>query len=517
VQAELGAPPQHVVGALRPLVAVEELQFGFVQARGDLGTETLVGVGEQQPDAGTVQPGPAGAHRLGQLRMPFGEHRFEAGEVGVRPVRGADPGTQVAARQRRPVGPGAARHRQRTGQQVRGFLGELAEGRDLAAPHRQERRALGVEFEQVVPRHGRGIAGLVVEKGPHPGIGPDHVGRADGRQEVAARLLAQVADFGRIDAGRADGAVVLDVGGADQREVALVGDREDDALVGVLEDVGMVVVEELRHDDVAALDEPQRLRPRCMGVLGEELRGPGAGGVDEGPGLHLAGAARVLAAQGRRPAVGAAPRVDAGGARQHGGAALGRIDRVQHHEPRIVDPAVGVDEAAGELRLERPAGRMLPQVDRARAGQHLTPRQVVVEEEAGTDHPHRTQAAVVRHHEAQRPHDVRRRLQQHLALGQRLAHERELVVLEVAQTAVDQLGRRGRGVGSEVVLLAQHHRQAAAGEIAGDAGAVDATADDEHVTALGGGGRSDGHGQGGRLARDDEVRLVSFVFDLVRL
>ena len=54
--------------------------------------------------------------------------------------------------------------------------------------------------------------------------------------------------------------MVLDVGGADQREVALVGNREDDALVGVLEDVGVVVVEQPRHDDVAALDQAQRLR-----------------------------------------------------------------------------------------------------------------------------------------------------------------------------------------------------------------------------------------------------------------
>ena len=74
-------------------------------------------------------------------------------------------------------------------------------------------------------------------------------------------------------------------------------------------------------------------------------------------------------------------------------------------------------------------------------------------------------------------------LQQHLALGQRLAHQRELVVLEVAQAAVDQLGRRRRGVRREVVLLAQHHAAAAAGEVARDAGAVDAAADDQHVAA----------------------------------
>ena len=46
----------------------------------------------------------------------------------------------------------------------------------------------------------------------------------------------------------------------------------------------------------------------------------------------------------------------------------------------------------------------------------------------------------VRQDEPQRPHDVRRDAQQHLALHQRLAHQPELEVLEVAQAAVDQLG-----------------------------------------------------------------------------
>ena len=74
--------------------------------------------------------------------------------------------------------------------------------------------------------------------------------------------------------------------------------------------------------------------------------------------------------------------------------------------------------------------------------------------------------------------------QQHLALDQGLAHEAELVVLEIAQAAVDQLAAGGRGVLGEVVLLAQQHRQAAAGGIARDAGAVDPAADDQKVDRL---------------------------------
>ena len=87
-------------------------------------------------------------------------------------------------------------------------------------------------------------------------------------------------------------------------------------------------------------------------------------------------------------------------------------------------------------------------------------------------------------HEAQRPHDVRRGVQQHLALGSALRTRRKSIILEIAQAAVDQLGAGRRGVRREVVLLAQQHRQAAPRGVARDAGAVDAAADDEHVVAI---------------------------------
>src|SRR3546814_962147 len=52
----------------------------------------------------------------------------------------------------------------------------------------------------------------------------------------------------------------------------------------------------------------------------------------------------------------------------------------------------------------------------------------------------------------------------------------------------DQLGGRGRGVGREVVLLAQQHAPAAAGQVSCDAAAIDAAADDQYVA-----GRSEEH------------------------
>ena len=54
-------------------------------------------------------------------------------------------------------------------------------------------------------------------------------------------------------------------------------------------------------------------------------------------------------------------------------------------------------------------------------------------------------------------------------------------MLEVAQPAVDQLGDADEVRAGEVVVLDQQHRQAAAGGVARDAGAVDAAADDQQV------------------------------------
>ena len=67
---------------------------------------------------------------------------------------------------------------------------------------------------------------------------------------------------------------------------------------------------------------------------------------------------------------------------------------------------------------------------------------MVVKEEAEPDEPGRADAALVRQDEAQGPDDMRRRGEEALALDERLAHQAELVVLEVAQPAVDELRAR---------------------------------------------------------------------------
>jgi hypothetical protein len=72
-------------------------------------------------------------------------------------------------------------------------------------------------------------------------------------------------------------------------------------------------------------------------------------------------------------------------------------------------------------------------------------------------------------------------LQQPLALAQRLVDEADVAVLEVAQPAVDELGRLRRRARGEVVALDEQRAQASRGGVEGDAHARDATPDHQHV------------------------------------
>ena len=74
--------------------------------------------------------------------------------------------------------------------------------------------------------------------------------------------------------------------------------------------------------------------------------------------------------------------------------------------------------------------------------------------------------------------------EQPLAFGQRLVDEAELLLLEVAQAAVDELGGARRRAGGEVAPLDEGRPQPPPGGVEGDAGAGDPAADDEQVEGL---------------------------------
>ena len=89
-----------------------------------------------------------------------------------------------------------------------------------------------------------------------------------------------------------------------------------------------------------------------------------------------------------------------------------------------------------------------------------------------------------RHEERQRLHEMRREPHHQLALDQRLAHEPEVEVLQVAQPAVDHLRRAARGPARPVVALHERDREPARRGVQRDPGAGDAAADHDQVEGL---------------------------------
>ena len=127
---------------------------------------------------------------------------------------------------------------------------------------------------------------------------------------------------------------------------------------------------------------------------------------------------------------------------------LGGIERVEHYQPGIVHPAVGIFEAVTEHALERLADRIMGEIDGARGRQQLARAQHVVDEKSEPQQQRRTHAGHRRQHEAHRPDHMRGHAQQNFALAERLAHQAEGAALEIAQPAMDQLaGGRGAGPG----------------------------------------------------------------------
>ena len=236
----------------------------------------------------------------------------------------------------------------------------------------------------------------------------------------------------------------------------------------------MVALPEARDDDVAALDQADaRSRPSAPSRPFEHLGDPGAGGVDDHPRRDGA-AARQLGGPGLAVAAGG-EQFGAGGDL---GAALGGVERVEDDQPGIVDPGVpigGEPEARASAARERGVACATPR-ERGRlaaAGEQIVERRArarIIHHgrppggSGRTNSSGRTMCGAVR--------------EQDLALVQRFADQPELVLLEIAQAAVDQLGRGRAGMGGEIVLLDQQHVEPAPGRVARDRRAVDAAADD---------------------------------------
>src|SRR5690349_20407170 len=106
---------------------------------------------------------------------------------------------------------------------------------------------------------------------------------------------------------------------------------------------------------------------------------------------------------------------------------------------------------------------------------------MIVEKKAQANKPGRALLDAVRQHETHGPDDMWCGAQQHLALDQRLSHEPEFVVLEIAKAAVNELAAARGGALCQVVLLAEQDRETAPGRVAGNSNAVDSSADDQKI------------------------------------
>ena len=113
---------------------------------------------------------------------------------------------------------------------------------------------------------------------------------------------------------------------------------------------------------------------------------------------------------------------------------------VQHDEPRIFNPAIGVFIAANEFVFQRFAGDVGSQINAAGGRENFASTKIVIEKQANADQESWTQAIMMGQNKAQRPNDVGSGFQQDFPLDQGFAHQPEFIVFEITQSAVDQLG-----------------------------------------------------------------------------
>ena len=279
------------------------------------------------------------------------------------------------------------------------------------------------------------------------------------------------------------------VGGPDDPAVAPGEDEQDALLRGKDQRAGRVDAV-ARHHDVHALGRPHL---KGIGDAGEALHlgGPDPRAVDDDAGTHVELVAALQVAQmGAGHLAALVPELDDLHGRDAGGpVGEGRAGQGDG-EAGVVHLRVVVADAAGEgVVPERGHGTQTGRVGEVPVARHrrVHAGERVVERQTGAHVQAVLHAVLQRQQERRGVDEVRRqRLDEQAPLVQRLADEREIELLEVAQAAVDELAGAAGGAGREVALLHQRDGEPPAGRVQGDAAAGDAAADHQHVEVLGG-------------------------------
>src|SRR5258706_13874628 len=115
-------------------------------------------------------------------------------------------------------------------------------------------------------------------------------------------------------------------------------------MIGVLQDIGVVLAMQARNDDVAALDVADAGVGGLPARLVVHLLDPRAGRIDEPARARFRAGARSID-EGQAPQAVFATRAREPGARPDLRAELPRADRVQDDQPRIVAPGARIDQA----------------------------------------------------------------------------------------------------------------------------------------------------------------------------
>ncbi len=163
------------------------------------------------------------------------------------------------------------------------------------------------------------------------------------------------------------------------------------------------------------------------------------------------------------------------GARHDPRAAVGGVARVQHHKASIVDQPSEYFERFGEEALQRCACGIARHVERLRRRQKLAAAYVIVKKEAEADQPGRPRPPLWKGSTKRIGQMTCGAIAQRTSrLHQGFAHQAEFIMLEIAQAAMDELGRAGGCSGGEIAHLRKRDGISTASRITRDAASVDA-------------------------------------------
>lgn len=248
--------PKNVFCRSRPLFLLQISDLALAQSEAEIGAEIIQRLRrvEHVRDACAVAFGKT-------AKIAFRHSRKTMRQIVEPSVEAA--GANITAGQRTARGPGWLHWRKMRRKLCQRRLCETAIGGDLAADDMQQRwTGAHIQVQAIVPADRGRIAGAVIVERANAGKAPDDHLPRDRVAEKPICEIEQVVDFGVRNMRVLGIALKALVGGSDQREGVLEGQREDDAAIAVLKQVSLVRAVETRDDDMAAFDEPDARQRR---------------------------------------------------------------------------------------------------------------------------------------------------------------------------------------------------------------------------------------------------------------